>query len=107
MGYPARAVFPRRGLDQGAWVVCTPEVSLPVPLVSTSFSFHGASSEILGKYYYEAKITRDGLCRIGWSTLKASLDLGKNLELILLKFKVREFLASRNRPGELWVWRHW
>ncbi|KHJ92757.1 DEAD/DEAH box helicase [Oesophagostomum dentatum] len=28
------------------------------------------------KYYYEAKITRDGLCRIGWSTLKASLDLG-------------------------------
>ncbi|ETN69369.1 DEAD/DEAH box helicase [Necator americanus] len=29
-----------------------------------------------GKYYYEAKITRDGLCRIGWSTLRASLDLG-------------------------------
>ncbi|KIH42899.1 SPRY domain protein, partial [Ancylostoma duodenale] len=28
------------------------------------------------KYYYEAKITRDGLCRIGWSTLRASLDLG-------------------------------
>ncbi|KAK6054437.1 SPRY domain protein, partial [Cooperia oncophora] len=28
-----------------------------------------------GKYYYEAKITRDGLCRIGWSTLKATLDL--------------------------------
>ncbi|CAJ0595758.1 unnamed protein product [Cylicocyclus nassatus] len=29
-----------------------------------------------GKYYYEAKITRDGLCRVGWSTLRASLDLG-------------------------------
>ncbi|PIO77721.1 helicase protein [Teladorsagia circumcincta] len=34
----------------------------------------------LGKYYYEAKITRDGLCRIGWSTLKASLDLGTDDE---------------------------
>uniref|UniRef100_A0A158R384 ATP-dependent RNA helicase n=1 Tax=Nippostrongylus brasiliensis TaxID=27835 RepID=A0A158R384_NIPBR len=33
-----------------------------------------------GKYYYEAKITRDGLCRIGWSTLKASLDLGTDQE---------------------------
>ncbi|KJH44115.1 DEAD/DEAH box helicase [Dictyocaulus viviparus] len=29
-----------------------------------------------GKYYYEVKITRDGLCRIGWSTITASLDLG-------------------------------
>ncbi|XGW24585.1 hypothetical protein V3C99_006202 [Haemonchus contortus] len=33
-----------------------------------------------GKYYYEVKITRDGLCRIGWSTLKASLDLGTDDE---------------------------
>ncbi|VDL76287.1 unnamed protein product [Nippostrongylus brasiliensis] len=33
-----------------------------------------------GKYYYEAIITRDGLCRIGWSTLKASLDLGTDQE---------------------------
>ncbi|KAK5979187.1 hypothetical protein GCK32_003563, partial [Trichostrongylus colubriformis] len=33
-----------------------------------------------GKYYYEAKITRDGLCRIGWSTLKATLDLGTDDE---------------------------
>lgn len=29
-----------------------------------------------GKYYYEAKITDEGLCRVGWSTLQASLDLG-------------------------------
>uniref|UniRef100_A0A0K0DCZ6 ATP-dependent RNA helicase DDX1 n=1 Tax=Angiostrongylus cantonensis TaxID=6313 RepID=A0A0K0DCZ6_ANGCA len=28
------------------------------------------------KYYYEVKITRDGLCRIGWSAASASLDLG-------------------------------
>lgn len=29
-----------------------------------------------GKYYFEATVTDDGLCRVGWSTLKASLDLG-------------------------------
>ncbi|XP_064486490.1 ATP-dependent RNA helicase DDX1-like [Ornithodoros turicata] len=29
-----------------------------------------------GKYYYEAKVTDEGLCRVGWSTLAAALDLG-------------------------------
>ncbi|XP_076109926.1 ATP-dependent RNA helicase DDX1-like [Mytilus galloprovincialis] len=29
-----------------------------------------------GKYYYEAVVTDEGLCRVGWSTDKASLDLG-------------------------------
>ncbi|MFH4977914.1 hypothetical protein AB6A40_004623 [Gnathostoma spinigerum] len=29
-----------------------------------------------GKYYYEGRITDDGLCRLGWSTSEASLDLG-------------------------------
>ena len=29
-----------------------------------------------GKYYYEATVTDEGLCRVGWSTLDASLDLG-------------------------------
>ncbi|KFM61556.1 ATP-dependent RNA helicase DDX1, partial [Stegodyphus mimosarum] len=29
-----------------------------------------------GKYYFEAKITDEGLCRVGWSTPAASLDLG-------------------------------
>ncbi|CAN8025900.1 unnamed protein product [Ixodes persulcatus] len=29
-----------------------------------------------GKYYYESKVTDEGLCRVGWSTLAASLDLG-------------------------------
>ncbi|KAJ1361472.1 hypothetical protein KIN20_020730 [Parelaphostrongylus tenuis] len=29
-----------------------------------------------GKYYYEVKVTRDGLCRVGWSAASASLDLG-------------------------------
>jgi len=29
-----------------------------------------------GKYYYEAKIKTDGLCRVGWSTGNATLNLG-------------------------------
>ncbi|KAE9552783.1 hypothetical protein FO519_004000 [Halicephalobus sp. NKZ332] len=29
-----------------------------------------------GKYYYEAKIVQDGLCRVGWSTVEAALNLG-------------------------------
>lgn len=29
-----------------------------------------------GKYYYEATVEDEGLCRVGWSTQQASLDLG-------------------------------
>ena len=29
-----------------------------------------------GKYYYEATVTDEGLCRLGFSTSEASLDLG-------------------------------
>uniref|UniRef100_A0A023GNS0 ATP-dependent RNA helicase n=1 Tax=Amblyomma triste TaxID=251400 RepID=A0A023GNS0_AMBTT len=29
-----------------------------------------------GKYYYEAKVTDEGLCRVGWATQAASHDLG-------------------------------
>ncbi|GAB0093946.1 ATP-dependent RNA helicase Ddx1 [Sergentomyia squamirostris] len=29
-----------------------------------------------GKYYYEATVTDEGLCRVGWSTHTANLDLG-------------------------------
>ncbi|XP_034949654.1 ATP-dependent RNA helicase Ddx1 [Chelonus insularis] len=29
-----------------------------------------------GKYYFEATVTDEGLCRVGWSTSQASLDLG-------------------------------
>jgi ATP-dependent RNA helicase DDX1 len=29
-----------------------------------------------GKYYYEATVTDEGLCRVGWSTWDASHDLG-------------------------------
>ncbi|VDD76261.1 unnamed protein product [Mesocestoides corti] len=33
-----------------------------------------------GKYYYEAKVTDDGLCRVGWSSLLASHDIGTDGE---------------------------
>lgn len=33
-----------------------------------------------GKYYYEATVTDEGLCRVGWSTAKASHDLGTDRE---------------------------
>ncbi|XP_067652887.1 ATP-dependent RNA helicase DDX1-like isoform X2 [Haliotis asinina] len=29
-----------------------------------------------GRYYYEATVTDEGLCRVGWSTDRATLDLG-------------------------------
>ena len=29
-----------------------------------------------GKFYYEATVTDEGLCRVGWSTEKANLDIG-------------------------------
>ncbi|XP_055693754.1 ATP-dependent RNA helicase Ddx1 [Lutzomyia longipalpis] len=29
-----------------------------------------------GKYYFEATVTDEGLCRVGWSTQSANLDLG-------------------------------
>ena len=34
-------------------------------------------SSLLGKYYYEASVTDEGLCRVGWSTELAALDLGQ------------------------------
>ncbi|CAI4225812.1 unnamed protein product [Auanema sp. JU1783] len=33
-----------------------------------------------GKYYYEAKIVKDGLCRMGWATLVGSLNIGTDGE---------------------------
>lgn len=36
-----------------------------------NFIFQGS-----GLFYYEATVTDEGLCRVGWSTQKANLDLG-------------------------------
>ncbi|VDM01179.1 unnamed protein product [Schistocephalus solidus] len=33
-----------------------------------------------GQYYYEAKVTDEGLCRVGWSTLHANHDIGTDAE---------------------------
>lgn len=33
-----------------------------------------------GKYYFEARVTDEGLCRVGWSTPLANLDLGTDKE---------------------------
>ncbi|XP_074644951.1 ATP-dependent RNA helicase DDX1-like [Tubulanus polymorphus] len=33
-----------------------------------------------GKYYFEGTVTDEGLCRVGWSTNKARLDLGTDKE---------------------------
>ncbi|XP_077982085.1 ATP-dependent RNA helicase DDX1-like [Glandiceps talaboti] len=43
-------------------------------------SWHGTRSNKgvrgKGKYYYEATVTDEGLCRVGWATPKADLNLG-------------------------------
>ena len=30
-----------------------------------------------GKHYYETTVTDEGLCRVGWATARATLELGK------------------------------
>ncbi|GAA30140.2 ATP-dependent RNA helicase DDX1 [Clonorchis sinensis] len=46
--------------------------------------WHGARAnrgvKSSGKYYYEAVVTDEGLCRVGWSTLRASYDVGTDAE---------------------------
>jgi len=51
---------------------------MPVRQVYIWFSL--TTDLLVGKYYYEATVTDEGLCRVGWSTLKASLDLGTDKE---------------------------
>ncbi|CAH8679970.1 unnamed protein product [Schistosoma rodhaini] len=46
--------------------------------------WHGARAnhgvKCSGRYYYEAHVTDEGLCRVGWSTLNASHDVGTDAE---------------------------
>ena len=41
-----------------------------------------------GKHYFEATVTDEGLCRVGWSTAKATLELGKCCACLVLSCKV-------------------
>ena len=45
-------------------------------VTSRDHSLKSVSPPVSGKYYFEAKVTDEGLCRVGWSTLNAKLDLG-------------------------------
>lgn len=40
-----------------------------------------------GKWGFEALVTDEGLCRVGWSTLQANLDLGTDRYVNYTKFK--------------------
>ena len=46
-------------------------------LIPIHSCFH---SPIPGKSYFEATVTDEGLCRIGWSTSRATHELGKNVQ---------------------------
>ena len=56
-----------------------------------------------GKYYYEATVTDEGLCRVGWATQAGTLELGKTGVVFLL------FLLSlfHDRQGQFWIWLWW
>ena len=48
--------------------------------------WHGCRSTLgvdSGKHYFEATVTDEGLCRVGWSTARATLELGRWQRLIM------------------------
>ena len=50
-----------------------------------------------GKYYYEITVADEGLCRVGWATSAANLDLGKDKQVRrpILYFKPLKFCDPR------------
>lgn len=46
-------------------------------LISMQFVLISWNFTLTGKHYYEVSCHDQGLCRVGWSTMQASLDLGK------------------------------
>ncbi len=58
-----------------------------------------------GKYYYEAKVTDEGLCRVGWSTRAAALDLGTDAHGY--GFGGTGTLALRLDSCDVALMRHW
>lgn len=77
MEFPARVGSLKSGTG-----VALPRESLKVCLSDKrTKSFHrvfvfNSTSFVVGKYYYEVTCHDQGLCRVGWSTSQAALDLG-------------------------------
>jgi len=45
------------------------------PVYTMNVSYSPINTPV-GKYYYEATVTDEGLCRVGWATEKANRNLG-------------------------------
>jgi ATP-dependent RNA helicase DDX1 len=55
---------------------------------------HGVRS---GKFYYECTVSGSGICRVGWSTMSAHLELGKDLHGY--GFGSTGFISNASFPG--------
>ncbi len=64
----------------------------------------------LGKFYYEVACHDQGLCRVGWSTAQASLDLGMFLYDLIILICLCHYFSNNNvwysifRNGQIWIW---
>lgn len=54
-----------------------------------------------GKWGYEATVTDEGLCRVGWSTLQATLDLGTDRLIKLSFYFIQLYLYKFNSGLDL------
>ena len=86
LGIPHNSKFPRYLATQSDPLI---QLNISAALYKTAVSpvrLHYFSKPLLwpssfpGKYYYESTVTDEGLCRVGWSTMKAKLDLGTDQE---------------------------
>jgi hypothetical protein len=64
--------------DRGEQLAITPDGLLAQARDPVKWHGSRANKAVVrsGKYMFEATVTDDGLCRVGWSTGRASLDLG-------------------------------
>lgn len=64
--------------DRGEQLAITPDGLLAQARDPAKWHGSRATKAVVrsGKYMFEATVTDDGLCRVGWSTGRASLDLG-------------------------------
>ncbi len=61
-----------------------------------------------GKHYFEARVSDEGLCRVGWASTDASLELGEEGVLVCIGGGVVYtgvyFFCSNYRKGQVWFW---